>query len=1037
MSTRYARVTDERNGCPLLGVCPRRSMVLVSLVLACGSTLSVSVSAGSIPDEPLFQTPQLTSPPPSQSTQSGHQQDEGLGQPSDPMQHGATMHLPQSRSTNQQDELPRRFVEGRLVVRGLGLGSMSDWRFSTATEVHDSIRFPSLASIENSLTARTDAIGDALQRVEDMRFDRSLRVAAVGDDEAMSGSLSGLPSRDVGLATFDIFDPLTIGQTLDRASRGVELVGGQTGGSSASGGGSFHFGSSGSSSTGGSTGGGRGGSGGGGGRGSSGGGGSSAGGASVPSTATGNSPEVNPEPQPAAGAQQAQPPTSNQTGSTNGSTNQSGGVISATGAVPPNNAQGPVGPVQAGTHGATGSSQGSTSSGTGTGSGTSGSGSSSSGSGSSSGVGTVSGGNTSGSTASGNAGGGVSTTGGGTPVTVPTGGNAGSGATSSGASGGGNNNGVPHTGVTGGSSGGTTSGATGGANSTGGASAATVNFPSLVAGSGFSGVTTAPAQIGAITTPGWDAKAIARWDVVPFQTIDEPFHIGVIAFHINGIDRVEFSLDGGPWTEVTEMKHNPRTDVWEYTVTIDPTDPASNLQDGLHEVRARVIPSGAGKPRVLAGEIEAGINLANGNHSLFLSTNSNNSLQEPVAYCSTTGSDTTGDGSRDKPFRQPGRALQYLTKKYGSCDGASVFLSSGEYSWGQHLYPYPVAVNRWPTIRPLPNIARSEVVINSSVPGGMQVQMVALRDITVSGEDIFRGSPDALLWSDNCELIGPGHCSPGQFGGGTSFFSPAWWAATYFTNTNVSENRNGIRAASFIRNCYVDTVSGSPFGGSQFVVKSKANTYNNDNCAHLHGDVFHWFYKDNNHENFIIYNVEAYDFDNQGIFAESFPQSDRMDNFAIVNSHFSKNAVSAAGSWWEVSTNHLLLWHVSMPDQPLRWAQSAYNTNLRNVSIRGSVFYAMSGEPTGSNISIKHVHYTNPEYYNASFPGTDVTLGDPGFVNPSTHDYSLKQNSVLRRRISNQAILVPSGLHNLPRQVPTDIGAMGTNSSGSASAGNE
>src|SRR5690606_9628826 len=93
---------------------------------------------------------------------------------------------------------------------------------------------------------------------------------------------------------------------------------------------------------------------------------------------------------------------------------------------------------------------------------------------------------------------------------------------------------------------------------------------------------------------GADAKAIARWDVVPYQIIDCSFEVGVVAFHINGIDRVEFSLENGPWVPVREMTLNPRTQVREYWVVL----PCDNLPDGPSEVRAIAYPK-VGIPRVL------------------------------------------------------------------------------------------------------------------------------------------------------------------------------------------------------------------------------------------------------------------------------------------------------------------------------------------------------------------------------------------------------------------------------------------------------
>jgi len=67
-----------------------------------------------------------------------------------------------------------------------------------------------------------------------------------------------------------------------------------------------------------------------------------------------------------------------------------------------------------------------------------------------------------------------------------------------------------------------------------------------------------------------DALVISRWNLIPDQGIgDGIFHVGVVAFHSHGMDRVEFSLNNGPWISISERSVNPRTNVEEYFVTLD------------------------------------------------------------------------------------------------------------------------------------------------------------------------------------------------------------------------------------------------------------------------------------------------------------------------------------------------------------------------------------------------------------------------------------------------------------------------------------
>jgi hypothetical protein len=80
-------------------------------------------------------------------------------------------------------------------------------------------------------------------------------------------------------------------------------------------------------------------------------------------------------------------------------------------------------------------------------------------------------------------------------------------------------------------------------------------------GSGFVAVTNQPAALGAPGMVGYTARAIARWSTVPAQVVDGIMAVGVVAFHRNGIDRVSFSANGGPWLDVSAATANPDTGV--------------------------------------------------------------------------------------------------------------------------------------------------------------------------------------------------------------------------------------------------------------------------------------------------------------------------------------------------------------------------------------------------------------------------------------------------------------------------------------------
>lgn len=490
-------------------------------------------------------------------------------------------------------------------------------------------------------------------------------------------------------------------------------------------------------------------------------------------------------------------------------------------------------------------------------------------------------------------------------------------------------------------------------------------FPLLVNGSGFTAPTTQPANIGNSSIPGYDAKAIARWDVVPLQMISGRYEIGVVAFHINGIDRVEFSMNDGPWTAISQMKLNPRSGVYEYVAAID----TAGLTNGNIEIRAKVIPKSAGIVRVLQGSLYSGTNFRNGNHSLFLVADINQTRR--TVYCAENGrDDTSADGTEARPFRQPAYAARRLTDNNGSTDFSTIYLKPGRYSFGPAYSSNLRGGQGWLTITAAPNAAVDEVFLDRSGTAGIGAKNIKLQNLTIlktpenSGPRLA-GTDQSFLWIDQAKVIGNRTVD-------YSVISPAWWAGVFVTKTYVHNSRNGLRSADFMRDVQYGVTSGSPFGSSPFIVNSTVEKYDNSGTE-FHGDVVHWYQQDNNRENYIIYGLHAPNFKTQAIFAEELGGYNKMDNVAIVNFHAALLEPGASGSWWERDTNHFLLWHVSLPDQPMRWSLSAHGSTVRNVSIKNSVFKGFSYD----DISVMpNVVITNNHFTASTTVGQNATTGE-------------------------------------------------------------
>ena len=88
---------------------------------------------------------------------------------------------------------------------------------------------------------------------------------------------------------------------------------------------------------------------------------------------------------------------------------------------------------------------------------------------------------------------------------------------------------------------------------------------------------------------------MARWTEVPNLTYGDDFIVTLSAEHVSGINRVEFSIDGGAPVIVRTKTPHPDTGYPEYLL------PVGDLNDGLHEVTATVF-ANSGSSLVLGGD---------------------------------------------------------------------------------------------------------------------------------------------------------------------------------------------------------------------------------------------------------------------------------------------------------------------------------------------------------------------------------------------------------------------------------------------------
>jgi len=543
----------------------------------------------------------------------------------------------------------------------------------------------------------------------------------------------------------------------------------------------------------------------------------------------------------------------------------------------------------------------------------------------------------------------------------------------------------------------------------------------LVGGNGWSGNTAQPSPVGNSSMPGYTAKCIARWDVVPYQTVSTTLNIGVVAFHINGIDRVEFAADAGPWVSVTAERINPQTGVSEYWVSLNP----AQFNDGPVEVRARIYPRTAGIPRVLQGEIDP-LSTTLGEHSLYLSTNADNSLQSPERYVSPTGNDITGTGTSNQPFRTIGRAALDLQLDYGDAEGASILLKPGSYTFGPVDNPPPITNDRWLTVKPAPGADRAQVKITDD-GGGVRTRLLCLQNVTIDQTPINNSvSLDGLLWTDRCDI------DSGSRTSGVIILNDSIWRGGLFITDSII--RRAMYAAvdtTFVRNTEVYDIGADAFKNPRFIVNCTVRDIDNTGIQ-AHPDVLQFYGSD--FDNVIVYGLRAVeDIDAQGFFS----RRNQNDDGWFTDSAFVNVLLrSDRAGQWQQNADHVLLWHFSYIGNKL-WirddsavAQNGFTTRLKDFSLLNSVLdrvvYEVSFGPPHTQIA-RDLHIIDGDTF-----GTDCTTGDPRFVNEAQYDYHPAAISPLNDRVNPLAVrydleLTPVGLPGSigPLQEPGGSGGGG------------
>jgi Carbohydrate binding module (family 6)/PA14 domain len=433
--------------------------------------------------------------------------------------------------------------------------------------------------------------------------------------------------------------------------------------------------------------------------------------------------------------------------------------------------------------------------------------------------------------------------------------------------------------------------------------------PVATPGSGFTDVTPVPAAINPTALYG-DAKAIARWDVVPNETFDNDMNIGVVAFHAAGIDRVDFSVNGGNWVSVRTMTNNPQVNVNEYWTSIR----ASDFADGAVEVRAIVYPK-AGIPMVLQGATMA----ATGEQSLALYANSNHSLASQVLHVRpSTGSDSN-PGTADAPFATLKQALRAAT------DGSTIIVDeAGRYDIDRSTEAGQLANKRWVTIEPAAGLPVYSVVIIGTVPGRDRLvpRINYLKFESVAFDWSTYTYISSTLWYDHCEFYDPngvGAIYTGQTG--TPFRS-----SNYVTSSTAHDMAYGFASCALVRDCTVSQVLDA-FQNSLCVINSNVTSMDVTQWAQQHHpDIFQYFGET---QDVIVYGVTGQNVNGAQVFFLGQPVTagNDMRNCAFVNVSVQTVLSKTPMSQLQGSLTHVIFSGINLPNQQFLFRTDATGLN--------------------------------------------------------------------------------------------------------------
>lgn len=291
-----------------------------------------------------------------------------------------------------------------------------------------------------------------------------------------------------------------------------------------------------------------------------------------------------------------------------------------------------------------------------------------------------------------------------------------------------------------------------------------------------------------VAGPLFAGRPVAKWDVVPYQTVSGVFNVGVVAFHEKGV-KVEFIINKKPRLVVDKPTLNERTGVTEYVFPFV----VKKFKDGLVNINARVTAEGE-EPYDLP--------------PLPLYTNARGAYdpKKTVWVDGKKGNDFT-EGTEDAPFK----TLKQAVKKAG--DGGRIYLAAGTYSL--KMLGGGLGRKHWTLVTPAPGLKRGDVKLSAGRPGTDKLHfkdIVFYCDVDDSYGTIVMGEGgESSAWFENCTFTN----LKGRYGGGAAPFGNK--LAAYVTGGETSDIATGP-FAELLRGHSIKSIAGTAFAGDGCLV---------------------------------------------------------------------------------------------------------------------------------------------------------------------------------------------------------------------------